>query len=461
MDKLSCVVLAAGDGKRMKSSLPKVLCEVLFEPMLGWVLDAAESSGIRKIGVVTGSGADKVGAYLAARGEYSTFLQEQRLGTAHAVMQAEEFFKDDDFTLVLCGDAPFVTAEIIRKAFDYHKSEGNDITVISSGVDNPTGYGRIFRDGNGRFVGIVEEKDCTDEQRKITEINSGIYWFKSAKLCELLKQVENNNANGEFYLTDTVQICLENGGTVSRFYSADNSVALGANTRKGLMELNRVARDRVVDRLLDGGVEIPLCDGIIVGKNVAIGADTKILPNTIIKGDTTIGRGCTIGANSMIDNCTIGDNVVLNNVQAAESTVESGARVGPFVHIRPNSTIKSGVKIGDFVEVKNSVIGEKTSIAHLTYVGDSDVGSRVNFGCGVVTANYDGINKHRTVIGDNAFLGCNTNLIAPVKVGDNATTAAGSTITKDVPDNALAVERGQLRVRENWDKGIQRLNKKK
>ena len=241
--------------------------------------------------------------------------------------------------------------------------------------------------------------------------------------------------------------------------AANPDIVLGANTRGALLELNQLARLRKLSRLMDEGVSFITLDGIIIGTDVRIGCDTTILPNTVILGNTTIGKGCTIGANSHIENCTIGDNVQLNNVQAYDSVVENNVKIGPFAQLRPGTTIREGVKIGDFVEIKNSDIGVNTAVAHLTYVGDSDVGRGVNFGCGCVTANYDGINKFRTKIGDHAFIGCNTNLIAPVEVGENASTAAGSTVTKNVPDNSLAVERGQMRVIENWGKNA--LRKKK
>ncbi|MCH5324596.1 MAG: bifunctional UDP-N-acetylglucosamine diphosphorylase/glucosamine-1-phosphate N-acetyltransferase GlmU [Eubacterium sp.] len=457
-DKKYCLILAAGDGKRMKSDKPKALAEVLFRPMIDWVLNSAERAGMDDIAVVVGSKKELLKAHLAKRGEYKTYTQTERRGTAHAVMMAKEFIKaaaDDNADLFIAyADAPFTSSAVMLDSLAVHKSEDNDITVISANVPNPFGYGRIVRE-NGAFSAIVEEKDCTAQQRAITEINSGLYWFKPAKLLKCLDRISNDNANGEYYLTDAAALLAKRGVYVSE----DDSVVLGANSRAQLADLNRMARDRVLERLLDEGAEIPLDDGIIITDEVVVGKDTVILPNTIIKGKTTIGAGCTIGPNSYIEDCVIGDNVKLNNVQAFKSSVDDDATVGPFVHLRAGTHLHNGVKIGDFVEVKNSEIGTKTSIAHLTYVGDSDVGKDVNFGCGCVTANYDGIDKFRTVIGDHAFIGCNTNLIAPVTVGENATTAAGSTITKDVPPDSLAVERGTTRIKENWEKNHRRIKK--
>ena len=453
-----CLILAAGDGKRMKSEKPKVMLEVLFKPMLGWVLDAAEKAGCEKIAAVVGNHREQVEAYLADRGEYQTFVQSERKGTGHAVMQAKPFIteavRNGADLLIACGDAPFIDSDTIEQSYTFHKQSGSDVTVISACVENPFGYGRIIKE-NGAFVGITEQKDCNEEQKKINEINSGLYWFKPEKLLGFLDMLDNKNASGEYYLTDTV----EKAEKKAVFTAKNSDVVLGANNRAQLAALNKVARDNVLCRLLENGVDIPLSDGIIIGTDVEIGSDTVILPNTIIKGKTIIGSGCEIGPNSLIEDCEIKDNVILNNVQAHDSFVDSGAKAGPFVHLRPGTHLHSGVKIGDFVEVKNSEVGINTCIAHLTYIGDSDVGKGVNFGCGCVTANYDGVKKYRTTIGDNAFIGCNTNLIAPVTVGDNATTGAGSTITKDVPANSLAVERTSTRVIENWEKNNKRIKK--
>ena len=355
---------------------------------------------------------------------------------------------------VLCGDAPFIDKETLERSYEFHKSSGADVTVITAKIADPTGYGRIIRDGD-KFTAIREQKDCTPEEAKICEVNSGAYWFGSKALLEALPKLTTNNANGEFYLTDCVQII----GNAAAFTSENPDIVLGANTRKSLLELNEKARQRVFDKLMDDGVSFITTDGIIIGADVKIGCDTLILPNTVILGKTTIGKGCEIGANSHIEDCVIGNNVTLDNVKAAEAVIEDDVKIGPFAQLRPGTTIRKGVKIGDFVEIKNSDIGENTAVAHLTYLGDSDVGRGVNFGCGCVTANYDGVNKFRTEIGDHAFIGCNTNLIAPVKVGENATTAAGSTITKEVPPNSLAVERGDTKIIENWQKNFQRKKK--
>lgn len=453
--KTACIILAGGAGKRMKSERPKVLAEVLCKPMLGWVLDAAEKFGFDEISVVTGYKAEQTGAYISSRGGNVTVChQKEQKGTGDAARSAMDVIERCDAVCVLNGDAPFIDSDTLSASLQLHLSSKSDVTVITAEIEEPQGYGRIIRK-NGEFSAIREQKDCSPEEAEICEVNSGAYWFSAKKLAEALPKLSTDNAAGEYYLTDCVELMQRR----TAYTSPNPDIVLGANTRGALLELNQLARLRKLSQLMDEGVSFITLDGIIIGADVKIGCDTTILPNTVILGDTEIGKGCVIGANSHIENCKIGDNVQLNNVQAYDSVVENDVKIGPFAQLRPGSTIRQGVKIGDFVEIKNSDIGVNTAVAHLTYVGDSDVGRGVNFGCGCVTANYDGINKFRTKIGDHAFIGCNTNLIAPVEVGENATTAAGSTITKNVPANSLAVERGQVRVIENWGKNA--LRKKK
>lgn len=443
------VILAGGHGSRMKAAIPKPMLTVLDVPMLGWVVQACEKADLHRICVVTGYKAQFIEHYLGDK--YRTVLQAERLGTGHAVMQAVPFLEEDTQgnTLVLCGDAPFMDSETIRQAYKQHTAQGNAVTVITAHLDNPHGYGRILRSESG-IAAIVEEKDATDAQRQIREVNSGAYWFRTADLISLLGGLSQSNVQGEYYLTDTIGLALEQGKKAGAYLTENADVVLGANTRKDLLHLNEVARWNVLEKHMENGVNFVCTDGIVIGKDVEIGAETTILPGTQIKGRTKIGSRSTIGPNCILENCTVGEYVTLNYVQAYESVIEDAVKIGPFVHIRPNSHIRNGVKIGDFVEVKNSVIGEGTAVAHLTYVGDSDVGKKVNFGCGTVTVNYDGMKKQRCVIGDNCFIGCNTNLIAPVKLGKGAYTAAGSTITKDIPDYALAVERTDVKIKEGY-----------
>lgn len=459
MESKSCIILAAGDGKRMNSAKPKVLMQVLFQPMLGWVLDSVNEAGFERsnVGIIIGSNAQQVTEYLDGRGGYKTFLQTERKGTGHAVFQAENMLGEiGGDVLILCGDAPFMDTSTINAAYELHKKQNSDVTVITAHVEPAGNYGRIKRDKNNALLsGIVEMKDCKPEELLITEVNSGAYWFKAEKLLWALPRLQNDNKSGEYYLTDTVELLKANAST----YMADDSIiVLGANDRKQLRDLNDMMTQRINNRHYIAGVDI-IGHNVIIGKDVKIARDTLLMPNTIIKGNTVIGSGCVIGPNTQIDGCEIGENVTLNCVQAFGSVIKDNVKAGPFVHIRPGSVIHKDVKIGDFVEIKNSEIGDGTKLNHLTYVGDSDVGKHVNFGCGCVTANYDGIEKYRTKIGNNAFIGCNTNLIAPVEVGDNAATAAGSTITENVPAGALAIERAQTNIKENWYKNDLRLKK--
>lgn len=454
------VVLAGGQGKRMKSDLPKPMFEVLDESMLEWVLTACEDSEINDICVVTGFNNEVIENYIGSR--CATVLQPQRKGTGHAVMMAIDWMKErvGGNVLILNGDAPFIDKDTIKRSLEKHIAEDNAVTVITAELDNPYGYGRIVRSGKG-VSGIVEEKDATNDQKSIREINSGAYWFKVESLIYALGQITPNNCQGEYYLTDSVYILVSAGFRADAYISSNPNVVLGANDRKGLLQLNNVARLDIIEKQLENGVEFVCTDGVSIGRNVHIGAGTRILQGTIIKGQTAIGENCIIGPNCIIENCAVGNGVKLNSVQAYNSVIEENAKIGPFVHIRPDSHIKAGVKIGDFVEIKNSVVGERTAVAHLTYIGDSDVGSNVNFGCGVVTVNYNGAKKFRTVIEDNAFIGCNTNLIAPVRVGKGAYTAAGTTVIKNVPDGALAIERAEYVIKEGFgDRRLKSRNQK-
>lgn len=447
MDK--AVILAGGQGKRMKADMPKPLFKVLGEPMLEWVMSACNSSGITDICVIKGFKGEMIDEYLGDR--CKTALQAERLGTGHAVMQAVPFLKDDTSgnTLVLCGDAPFIDPETIAGALTVHKEQGNAVTVITAELENAHGYGRIIRTDSG-ISGIVEQKDATEEQKLIREVNSGAYWFKTEDLVSLLGKLDCNNAQNEYYLTDTVSIALKEGKRAGAYKSENAEIIRGANDRKDLLELNDYARKEVIAKHLVNGVEFICADGVIIERGVEIGVGTQIQPGTIIRGRTKIGSGCVIGPNAVIEDSAIGDEVVVDTSHIYESEIESRVYIGPFVHIRPGSYIKSEAKIGDFVEIKNSTVGEKTAVSHLVYIGDSDIGRKANIGCGTVTVNYDGISKSRCVIGDNCFIGCNTNLIAPVKLGKAVYTAAGTTVTRDVPDYALAIDRGVMKVNEGY-----------
>lgn len=447
------IILAGGKGTRMKTDSPKVMCEVIFEPMIKYVIDAVKEAGAEDICVITGYRHEVVEGYLASYdSKIKTALQEPQLGTGHAVMQARDFIsahKNDDI-LILNGDGPLMDADTINKAYAYHTENKNVITLVSAIVSDTNGIGHIKRDENGTLLRIVEHKDATDEEKLINESNAGVYWFNGASLLYALDNITNNNVQNEYYLTDSLEILIGKGENAGAYVCENYEAVLGANDRKQLNDLNNIMRRNINDRLMVSGVDIQCTDGVMIGKDVKIGNSTRILPNTIILGNTVIGDNCVIGPNTWISDSTIGSDVILDNCKITDSTVEDGVDCGPFVKVRANSVLKKGVHIGNFVEVKNSIVGEGTKSAHLTYIGDSDVGKDVNFGCGTVTCNYDGKNKTRCKIGDGAFIGCNTNLIAPVEVGELAYIAAGSTITDDIPNEALSVARARQVNKEGW-----------
>ncbi len=441
MQDCCAVILAAGEGKRMKSTRPKVLCEVLFEPMLGWTLSSCGEAGLEHCCVVVGNRAQKVVDYI---GNTPYRYQKEQKGTAHALVSAIDFVKqfDGEDLLVLYGDSPFIDAQTIQDSYRLHKESNYAVTVITACVDNPYGYGRIIRK-NGMLSEIVEEKNATQEQRQIHEINSGTYWFSIASVLNVLDKIQPNPVNGEYYLTDAIALLIEQGGRAGIYQSPDPQIVLGANDQMGLTKLNEIARIKILQKHMENGVFFVSTDGVVIAPDVRIGAGTQILPGTILKDGSIIGKDCVIGPNTLIAQSKVKDRTTVNASQVYQSVIKEDVKIGPFCHIRPNSQIDEHVKIGDFVEVKNSTVGAGTAISHLTYIGDSDVGKNVNFGCGVVTVNYDGVHKNRCKIDDGAFIGCNTNLIAPVHVGEDSYTAAGSTITEDVPGGDLGIARAR------------------
>lgn len=459
MSSNCALILAAGQGTRMKMSKPKAMAEVLFKPMIDWVTEAATAGGVEDICVVTGYKHELLEEHLG--GKFKTVIQSEYLGTGHAVMQASEFIKEHihDNILILNGDSPLMDAKTIKSAYEYHIASKNAVTVISAKVDNPFGYGRIVRNKDKCLKKIVEEADTTASDRLINEVNSGAYWFNCSVLLDALEGItdmfKNNAGRKEYYLTDAIEVILGKKLNAVAFEAGSPDVVLGANNRAQLQELNEIARKNIMHEHMINGVSIPCSDGVLIGPDVEIGVDTEILPGTIIKGKTVIGESCVIGPNSYIEDSTVGNEVQLNSTYCYSSQVKDGASVGPFARIRPDCVIGAGVKAGNFVEFKNATVGDKTCVAHLTYVGDADVGSSVNFGCGCAIANFNGKEKFRTTVGDNAFIGCDTCLVAPVKVGNNAYTAAGSVITEDVPDNALAIARSKQSMKKDW------INKKK
>lgn len=444
---LYSIILAAGEGKRMKSNIAKPLQQAAGKALVEWVLDTAEETGSDENIVVIGHKAEDVKAYLGGRAKFA--YQYEQLGTGHAVMQGIESIKDVDGTvMVLYGDSPLIEAETLKRVREDHSKKMRAATVITAIADEPYGYGRIVRE-NGEIVRIVEQKDASEDEQKITEVNSGMYFFDIQKLKESLSKITNDNSQGEYYITDVIEIMLSEGEKVGA-YVTDLEQTMGVNDKLQLSQVGKILNRRKVEALMLAGVTIIDPDKVQVTTNVKVGRDTVLYPGTVLEGDTVIGENCVIGSNTSLNNCKVGDNTKILETVGIDSEIGSDTNVGPFAYLRPGTKVGSEVKIGDFVEVKNSTIDDGTKVAHLTYIGDADVGKRVNFGCGTVVVNYDGVNKHRTIIEDDCFIGCNTNLVSPVVVRHGAYTAAGSTITDEVPPESLAIARSKQVVKEQW-----------
>ncbi|MEH7076680.1 bifunctional UDP-N-acetylglucosamine diphosphorylase/glucosamine-1-phosphate N-acetyltransferase GlmU [Neobacillus drentensis] len=457
MSNRYAVVLAAGQGTRMKSKLYKVLHPVCGKPMVQHVVDQVMKLNIQEIVTIIGHGAEMVQAQLGDSSLYA--LQEEQLGTAHAVSQAQNMLEGKaGVTIVVCGDTPLIKAETMEALFGHHEEAGAKATILTALIDEPAGYGRIIRNSEGLVEKIVEHKDASEDERKINEINTGTYCFDNVALFEALKNVSNDNVQGEYYLPDVIEILKKQGEVVSAFQTNEFEETLGVNDRVALAEAERIMRSRINEAHMRNGVTIIDPANTYIESEVEIGQDTVIYPGSMIKGKTVIGSECQIGPNSEIDSCEIGTETVVRQSVAHNSSIGAHVNIGPFAHIRPDSTIKDEVKIGNFVEIKKAVFGKGSKASHLSYIGDAEVGSDVNIGCGSITVNYDGKNKYLTTIEDGVFIGCNSNLVAPVTIGKGAYVAAGSTITKDVPGDALSIARAQQVNKENY---VQKLNLKK
>lgn len=449
MKKRYVIVLAAGQGTRMKSKLFKVMHPVMGRPMVGHVVQAALDAEVDQVFTVTGVGAEVVKDYLQDKSEY--VYQEEQLGTAHAVEQARALLEDKEgTTLVLSGDTPLLQADTIKKLMDFHESQNAKATVLTALADDPFGYGRVIRAADGSVDKIVEEKDATAEERAVKEINTGSYCFDNQALFAELKNVDNDNTQDEYYLPDVIEILKNHDEIVGAYPLNDMNEALGVNDRVALSEAQAIMQARINKAHMVNGVTLIDPKNTYIDVDVKIGQDTVIEPGAYLKGNTVIGAEVFIGSNTEISNSQIADNVRIVQSIVEESTVKEFSDVGPFSRLRPGSIIEKNVHIGNFVEVKNSTIHSKTLVGHHAYIGDAEVGQHVNIGAGVIFANYDGKTKGKTIVGDHTFVGSNSTLVAPVVLGEKSFVAAGSTITNEIPAEGLGIARGRQVVKEKF-----------
>ncbi|WP_271004567.1 bifunctional UDP-N-acetylglucosamine diphosphorylase/glucosamine-1-phosphate N-acetyltransferase GlmU [Listeria seeligeri] len=442
MSKRYAVVLAAGQGTRMKSKLYKVLHPVCGKPMVEHVVDQISTLDVDKVVTIVGHGAEKVQEHLAGKSEF--VKQEEQLGTAHAVLQAKASLAEKDgVTLVVCGDTPLIEASTMEALLKYHHEKRAKATILTTVIEDPTGYGRIIRDDLGIVEKIVEHKDATEKEQRISEINTGTYCFDNKALFEALEKVSNDNVQGEYYLPDVIKILKDSDEVVAAYRMESFEESLGVNDRIALAEASKLMQCRINENHMRNGVTLVNPESTYIDINVKIGQDTVVEPGVMLRGDTVIGDDCVVTSGSEIVNSIIGERVHIRSSSIFESKVGDDVQIGPYAHLRPESDIHNHVKIGNYVETKKAVVGEGTKLPHFIYMGDAEIGKNVNIGCGSIAVNYDGKNKAKTIIGDDVFVGCNSNLVAPVKVGNRAFIAAGSTITKDVPDDALGIARAK------------------
>lgn len=453
MSKRYAVVLAAGQGTRMKSKLYKVLHPVCGKPMVEHVVDQISTLDVDKVVTIVGHGAEKVQEHLAGKSEF--VKQEEQLGTAHAVLQAKpELAGKDGVTLVVCGDTPLIEASTMEALLKYHHEKRAKATILTTVIEDPTGYGRIIRDDLGIVEKIVEHKDATEKEQRISEINTGTYCFDNKALFEALENVSNDNVQGEYYLPDVIKILKDLDEVVAAYRMESFEESLGVNDRIALAEASKLMQRRINDNHMRNGVTLVNPENTYIDIDVKIGQDTVIEPGVMLRGNTVIGDDCVISSGSEIANSVIGERVHVGNSSIFESKVGDDVQIGPYAHLRPESDIHNHVKIGNYVETKKAIVGEGTKLPHFIYMGDAEIGKNVNVGCGSIAVNYDGKNKAKTIIGDDVFVGCNSNLIAPVKVGDRAFIAAGSTITKDVPEDALGIARAKQENKKDYAKRL-------
>ncbi len=439
------LILAAGEGTRMKSKTPKVLHTIMGKKIIDYVLDACTEADINKKVLILGHGKDKIIKDLKNR---DFIWKEQPIGddypygTGYAVMQAEDIIEEKSTVIILNGDVPLIESETLNNFISFHKLNNNKASVLTSELENPYGYGRIIRKNNN-LNGIVEEKDATAEEKEIKEINSGIYCFEGDILKSILKELDNDNSQNELYITDGIKKIVNKGGRVGAYKICDSTQIKGVNNRIQLAELTKKQKVKINEKHMLNGVTIIDPDNTYIESKVKIGIDSIIYPNSFIEGNTVIGSDNIIRQGCRITNSEIGNNNIIENSRIINSSIENNSKIGPYAYIRPNCKIGSNVKIGDFVELKNTSIGDNSKASHLAYLGDGEIGESANIGCGVIFVNYDGQNKYKTIIKDGAFVGSNSNLVAPIVINEGAYIACGSTITEDVEKDALAIGRAR------------------
>jgi len=449
MNQKFAVVLAAGQGTRMKSKLYKVLHKVCGKPMVQHIVDKLRNISVDEIAVVVGHGAEAVKQQLGSDIKYA--FQEQQLGTAHAMLMCKDLLKDKvGTTIVVTGDTPLIKEETLRGLMQHHLQVHAAATVLTTVLDDATGYGRIVRNHQSHVERIVEHKDATEEERKIGEISTGIFCFDNQKLFAALAEVRNDNVQGEYYLPDVIEILTKQNEMISAYQTDDPEEGMGVNDRVQLSYAEQVMRRRINEGHMKNGVTLIDPATTYIEADVVIGRDSVIEPGTHLRGKTVVGEDCVVGPQADLTDTILENEVHIQYTVVQQSTIRNVASVGPFAYVRPGSDIGEHTKVGDFVELKNTILGNGSKVSHLSYLGDATVGQHVNVGCGTITVNYDGVKKHRTIIGDNAFIGCNANLIAPVQIGDGAYVAAGSTINQDVPEQSMAIARERQTNKEGY-----------
>lgn len=440
MDMLT-MILAAGAGTRMKSARPKVAHELLGKPLVRWVVDAVRDAGCEEVLTVVGHGREQVVPLVE---DTSVVVQEEQRGTGHAVICARDQLQGRSGSLlVLSGDSPLITAGTIRALAELRASTAAAVVVLTMTPPDPTGYGRILRDDRGRVSAIVEQKDCTKEQLQVTECNSGIYCFDIETLLSHLDELTCENAQGEYYLTDIIGLCAAKGERIEGLLAGDHTEALGINSRSQLAQATALMQERINTAFMDAGVTMLDPRLVWIGPDVTIEPDVELLPLTFIEGETHIGTGTVIGPNSRLFGCTVGADCIIEETVAREAVLEDRVTCGPRAYLRPGTHMCADSKAGTHVEIKKSTIGPGSKVPHLSYIGDATLGADVNIGAGSITCNYDGLEKHRTTVGDGSFIGSDTMLVAPVNIGKEVVTGAGSVITDDVPDAMLALGRAR------------------